>query len=458
MNATKKRLLGGVNILEGAITPSIISFTAPLVLAAVLQTLYHAADIMVVGNFAGKSAVVAVGATTSITNLLLTGIMNIAVGTNILLSRAFGAKDKKGIREIIDTTFIFALCLGVAILVLGEVLATPLLKITGCPDDVMPGALTYMGIYLLCVPATVFYNYMSTVLRVNGDTVRPFIYLTVSGLANVVFNLFFVLVLKITVAGVAIATVISSYLSAALLFIRLLRVDEDLRLRLRGLTFSFDVLKKIIRYGVPSAISASTFSITNVQIQSAINSFGQIGISGNTAAQTIEGVLYNFTGSFNVAASTFVGQCIGAGNRERAIKVQKHAYALSVGSSIVISAIMLIFGEFLLGMFIPGEVEAIEFGMIRSRFIMSVAFFNAASAVSGGVLQAYGYTTFQMLTNLGITCGFRVIWMLFIYPLLPTPEMLYICYPITWIGAALILLCAVLRLNKRYKRGEEFRL
>lgn len=445
-------------MLEGNLYKSILSFVFPLIMAGVLQQLYNAADIAIVGQFAGREAVAAVGATTPTISLLVVVSTNIATGFNILLARAIGAKDDERIKNSVSTAFLFSIGLSLFVTVAGILLSKPLLRLTDCPENIFEDAATYMRIYMLGVPASMFYNFMSSVLRISGDSRRPFVYLATSGIANVVLNVVFVLVFGLPVVGVAVATVVAQYFSAIMLLVRLVRLEDATRLDFRSLKFDPDSLGKIVRYGIPSAISNATFSASNLMIQSAINAFGDVGISANTASSSIESFVFTITGTFVVAVSAFVGQNLGAGNRKRVSDIMRVSYAICAVMTLLISALGIIFGKGLLSLYLPNDAAAVDFGYVRLCYIMGAMILNALSSVTVGAMQAFGYTTVQMLSNIIGVCGFRFVWMLLFYPLAPTPEMLYICYPVSW-GLTLafnaVFTFVVLR---RYRRGVDFRL
>jgi len=445
-------------MLEGNLYKSILSFAFPLILAGVLQQLYNAADIAIVGQFAGREAVAAVGATTTTISLLVVVSTNIATGFNILLARAMGAKDDEKIKSAVGTAFLFSIGLSLAVMVAGILLSKPLLRLTDCPENIFKDATTYMRIYMLGVPASMFYNFMSSVLRISGDSRRPFIYLATSGIANVVLNVVFVLAFGLPVVGVAVATVVAQYLSAGMLFIRLVRLEDATRLDLRNIKFDLDSLGKIVRYGIPSAISNATFSASNMMIQSAINAFGDVGISANTASASIESFVFTITGTFVVAVSAFVGQNLGAGNRKRVSDIMRVSYAICAAMTLVISALGIIFGKGLLSLYLPNDTAAVDFGYVRLCYIMGAMIFNALSSVTVGAMQAFGYTTVQMLSNIIGVCGFRFVWMLAFYPLDPTPEMLYVCYPVSWGLTLAFNFIFTLVILRRYKKGADFRL
>ena len=453
---TKKLLLKDVNMLSGKILPEIIKFSIPIIFTGFLQQLYNAADIMVAGNFGGTEALAAIGASTSIISLLVALFLNIFIGTNILVARAVGSGDDKNLEKIVSTTYVMSLVLGISILVMGELLTVPLLELTGCPEDVLPGATKYMRIYLLGVPGSMFMNYASSVIRTSGDSRSPFIYMSLSGLVNVICNISFVLIFGDPIASVAIGTVAAMYLSAILFFIHMTKLDGAAKLHPFKFSFSTNIFAKTIKYGIPSVLSGATFSITNFIIQPTINSYGAIGISGNAASCSIEAFIYAINNSFMASTVAFVGQNIGAGNRERVGRVLKVSYIFSASIMAVFSTLMVIFGKELLWLYIPGETAAIEFAQLRFTMIMGAAVVNAFMNVNSGALQAYGYTSLQMISNLIGVCAFRIVWMMFIYPLNPTPFNLWLCFPISWLFTAVVLFVAVMILTHKYKLGKNF--
>ena len=447
-----------VNMLEGNILKNMISFAIPIILSGVLQNLYNTADTLVVGNFGGKAALASVGSTASITGLLVNVAVGIFVGMNIILARQLGAKDDRGVSVTCRTGYVTALFLGLFLFLAGQLASRPLLVATECPDSVIDGAETYIRIYFCGIPALMFNNYASNVLRMSGDSRSPFIYLSISGVVNVLFNLVFVLCFGNPVVGVALATILSMYTATVFFAVHLIKKEGSTRLNPFNLSLHFPTLGKIIRYGIPSCISTACFSLTNVMIQPAINAFGEVGISGNTASCSIEAYLYSITSSFNAAVVSFMGQNIGANNRERTIKVLKTSYFVAMGLMAVYTVFIISLGRVLLGFFIPGEVEAIEFARIRLTFIMSAAVINGIMNVNSGALQAYGFTLGQMISNLVGVCLFRVIWMLAVYPLKREAWLLFLCYPVSWTMTAIGVFIFVMILTKKYIKGKEFKL
>ena len=458
MQSTKRLSFKDVNMLSGKILPEMIKFAIPIIFAGVLQQLYNAADIIVVGNFGGKEALAAIGATTSIISLLVNVFINIFIGTNILVARSVGAGDDAALRKVVSTTYVMSLVLGVGIMIAGELLAVPLLEMTGCPANVIGGAAKYMKIYFLGIPASMFMNFASSVIRTSGDSRSPFVYMSLSGIANVVCNIAFVLIFGDPVAGVAIATVVAMYLSAAMFFVHMIRLNGPTKLNPFSFRFNYGMFAKTIRYGIPSVISGATFSITNIIIQPAVNAYGDIGISGSAASSSIEAFIFAITSSFMAATVAFVGQNIGAGNRERVLKIIKVIYLFAISVMLVFSAVMLSLGDVLLSLYIPGEAEAIAFAKTRYTMIMGAAVLSAMMNVNAGILQAYGYTIMQMMSNLVGVCVFRLAWMAFVYPIDMTPFNLWVCYPISWLLTAVTVFVIVLVLTKKYKAGKEFRI
>lgn len=447
-----------VNMLEGNIAKNMISFAIPLMLTGVLQNLYNTADTIVVGNFGGKEALASVGASSSSTGLVVNIAVQLFIGMNIILARHLGAKDHDAARKTCATGYLTSIILGFSLLLIGQLVALPLLRVTECPENVIGGAETYLRIYFCGIPALLFNSYASSVLRISGDSRSPFIYQSISGIVNVVFNLLFVLVFGNPVVGVAIATILAMYLTTVQFAVHLIKIEGPCKLRLFKSKFDVHTFGKIVRYGIPSCISTASFSLTNIIIQPAINAFGDVGISGNTASGAIECYLYAITSSFNAAVVSFMGQNIGAGNKERAVKVLKTGYIIALLSMAVYTVLVIGFGRNLLWMFIPGEEEAIKFGQLRLTFIMSAAIINGIMNVNSGALQAYGFTIGQMLSNLIGVCLFRVVWMVAIYPINPVPWLLWLCYPVSWTLTAIGFFVIVMILTKKYIKGKDFKL
>ena len=455
-NSIKPQKNKTVNMLSGPLIPSFIGFALPLILTTILQILYNAADVAAVGNLGSTEDVAAVGATTLLVNIFVIFVANIPVGANIIAARAYGAADKEKIKKIIATSYAISLVLGVAFSLLGQLMTVPLLELTNCPKEIIDKSELYMRIYFIGLPASSLYNFLSAILRSSGDTKRPFKYLTISGAVNVILNVMLILLTGNAVVSVAIATIFSQYLSAILIFIHYIRQNDESRLFPFRIAVDSEAFRKIINLGVPATVSALCYSLANILVQSEINNLGSVCMSGNTAATTVEGFLFAITGAAAATAGVFIGQNIGAGNKQRVSEIMKKSYVFWGSVAAVMMVFCFAFGRFILGLIIPGETEAIAFGMNRVYFICGSAIIHAAMNINNGAMQAFGYSTYQMIVNVIGICGFRAPWMLFVYPLNPTPEMLYMLYPISFTLVLIVNSIFVANLMSRLKKGEDF--
>ena len=449
-----KRLFGAVNFTEGPLVPAIVRYSIPIMIASVIQVLFNAVDVAVLGNLADASAVASVGVTSSITSLIVTSFVGLGVGLNVLLARFFGAHDTVRIKRTISTAVLTALSLGVLIAVIGIVAAEPMLSLVNCPEENMQGAKLYLIIYFASAPAILLYNYCSSILRVSGDTVRPLLYIVLSGLLNVALNIILCFLLPQKVLAVAIATLASQVLGATLTLLRLCRQESDFKLSIRHLCFDFSLFGKIMRIGFPAAINHSLYSISNILISSTLNSFGSAAIAGNTAAASIEalvsGVFCAFTGSVTV----FVGQNLGANRHDRVKMSIVHCLWLSFLTAVLLGDGAFLFGRQLLALYVPGQEAAIDFGMIRLTFICAISFVSAINSTLGHALQAFGYTSVSAGISIMTVLVFRFIWMLAIYPFFETIYCLYFCYSCSWCLNLLVVFIAFFIVWKKYKRGK----
>lgn len=446
------------SILNGHILPKMLAFALPLILSGILQQLYNTADTLIVGAMGGKEALAAVGATGSTSNLLVTIFLSIFVGTDILVARAKGTGDDVSLKKIVSTTYVTALAFGVILTIAGELLARPMMLLTECPPNIIDDATLYLQIYFLSMPGSMFANFSSSVIRSSGDSRSPFIYLSISGLCNVTGNVVLVLTVNNPVIAVAISTTVSIYVSALLFFIHMVRDKSATGLSPFNFSFNVPIFMKTARFGIPSAIASTTYALTNLIIQPVVNSYGDIAISGTAASVAIEGYVFIIAQAFGTTVSTFMGQNIGASKRDRVKRVLVSGYIANSLIAIVFSVIILSIGKTLIGLFIPGETEAIEFGYLRLTMIIGAGVLNAILNINRGALQAYGYTFLQMISNLIGISLFSIVWVLVIYPLDPTPFNFLISYPISWLVSALPMLIVVILLTKRYLNGKEFKL
>ena len=442
-------------ILNGPMLGSMLLFTLPLILTSILQQMYSTADTLIVGMAGGKESLSAVGASGSIIALCVTLFVNIFVGTNILVARYTGERNEDVLERIVSTTYIMSLVMGVILMVVGELFAKRLLILTECPVEILDEATKYLRIYFFAAPASMITNFSASVIRNSGDSRSPFIYLSVSGAANVLFNLIFVFLLGDPVAAVAWATVISIYLGAVLFLMHMMRMNGAMRLSPFRFRFDKEIFGKTLRLGIPTALANCCFVIPNILIQPVVNSFGTDGISGMSAASAIEDYVNLITSTFGTTTAVFIGQNMGAGNKPRVKSILIKSYILTVSIAIVLSCVLLTVAKPLLGLFIPGEEAAIEFGYKKLSLCLSASFLASIIYSSSGSIQAHGKTMLPMISNIVGACLFRIIWILFVYPLNPVPENFFICYPLSWAICAVFLFTASTILTRRYLKSNE---
>ena len=448
-------------MLHGPIWNKLPLFALPVAATAILEQLFNASDVAVVGNFAGDAAektaaVAAVGANTAIIGLIVNLFVGIALGANVVIANAIGRDDRDAVHRAVHTSILIALLGGAAIAVIGELIAGVLLHSLNVPDEVYPLALLYLRIYLLGMPVILLYNFEAAIFRSVGDTKVPLIALACSGVLNVILNLFFVAVLGMTVNGVAIATVISNALSSLILFIRLMRSDKYIRLSPRELRIDGQSLKLILRIGLPAGIQSAVFSFSNIVIQSAINSLGKVVMAASSAALNIELLAYYVLNSFSQACTTFVGQNYGARQIDRCRKT----LLLSIIEDFIASAaaigIVLLTGRFLLSIF-NSDPEVIEICYTRLIILFSAYVFSMLYEVLSGYMRGFGISLVPaILTTIGV-CGIRIFWINFVFPQNPTFTTIMTVYPISLSSTALLIGIALIcyRPAHRYLNQEK---
>jgi len=423
-----------MDMTSGPILPKMIRFSLPLMLTTILQLLYNAADMIVVGRFAGATALAAVGSTGAISGLLVNLFLGLSVGANVMVAQYYGANLKSGVSESVHTSVLLSFVGGIVIGVLGIFLSRPLLVLMATPEDVLDQAVLYMAIIFAGMPANLTYNFAAAVLRAVGDTKRPLYYLTFSGLINVLLNLLFVIVFHMGVAGVAIATVVSQVVSMILVIRCLMRQEGPLKLEMKKLRIHKDKVIQIARIGLPAGLQSSMFSISNTLIQSSINSFGSVAMAGNTAAANIEGFIMGPLGAFHSATMSFVSQNYGAKKFDRLGKCVWYGVLLVMVGALLLGVPAKIFGETLLGIYAE-EQDVIDWGMIRLN-IMAIGYVIGCagdSFVSGS--RGTGNSLVPMLMSILCICVFRIFWLYTIFARWHTPEVLYLSYPVSWVIA-----------------------
>lgn len=426
-----------MDMTSGPLLKKILIFSVPLMLSGILQLLFNAADIIVVGQFTGSSALAAVGSTSSLINLFVNVFIGFSIGANVLVAQYFGARDEKNVHETVHTSILLAIICGLILIVAGISLAPPMLELMDTPDEVLGQAVLYMRIYFVGMPATLVYNFGAAILRAVGDTRRPLYYLFVAGCVNVVLNLFFVVVCGRGVDGVAIATVISQVISAALIVRCLVKSDGMYRLNLSMLKLHRQKVIQIARIGLPAGFQGAIFSISNVLIQSSVNSFGSIAMAGNTAASNIEGFIYTCMNAVYQTSLSFTSQNLGAGKIKRISRILVECLVVVFLVGAVMGFLAYTFGAELLRIY-STDPEVIENGLHRMRVICQTYYLCGMMDVTVGALRGLGYSVMPMLVSLAGVCGVRIVWIFTAFVWSRSLFTLYISYPISW-GATFVI-------------------
>ena len=430
-----------MDMCSGTMLPKILRFTVPLVLTGVLQLLFNAADVVVVGQFVGPEALAAVGSTGSLINLIVNVFMGLGVGASVIIARAYGARDAVAVHRGVHTAILVAAIGGVLVGVIGFAFARPLLVLMDNPADVIDGATLYMQIYCLGMPANMLYTFGASILRAVGDTKRPLYYLALAGVVNVILNLILVIVFHLGVAGVAIATVVSQVISMVLVILCLIRTEGIIHLDLRKLRFHGKILLDILRIGLPAGLQGSLFSISNVLIQSAVNSFGSVIIAGNTAASNLEGFIYTSMNAVYQADMTFASANYGAKQYRRVRRTMWLCLGTVLAVGLGMGLLFLLFGGQLLSVY-NTHPDVIASGLIRMSIICPTYFLCGMMDTMVGQLRGLGYSIMPMIVSLTGACLLRIVWIYTLFAADPTLYTLYISYPVSWGATFLIhLLC-----------------
>ncbi len=420
-----------LSIHQGSLLSQMLVFALPIMAMNMLQLLFNAADMIVVGRYSGSQALAAVGATGSLINLIVNLFMGLSVGTSVIVAQDFGAEKPDEISRSVHTSITVSAINGVLVMILGLVFYTPLLRLMGTPADIMHLSALYIKIYFLGLPASMVYNFGAAILRAIGDSRRPMYYLTTSGIVNVILNMFFVIKLNMSVAGVAWATVISQYLAMILIMACLLRSDGPIRFRFRLARIHWYKFEALVKIGLPAGLQGLLFSISNVLIQSAVNSFGSVVVAANAASGNVEGFVSTAINGYYNAAITFTGQSMGARKYDRIDDIARVCVVLILITWVVLGSSVLIFGRSLLGLY-TSNPEVIEIGMVRMR-MMIIAYVSAGIMnVFPGLTRAMGYSILPMLSTLVGACLMRIVWLVTVFAWYPTVVVLFLCYPVTW--------------------------
>ena len=425
-----------IDMCNGPLFSKLILFSFPLIASGILQLLFNAADVIVVGRFAGKEALGAVGSTSSLTNLIVNIFIGLSIGTNVMVARFYGSKNEKDVSEAVHTSILISIIAGFILAFIGYILARPMLTLMGTPDDIVNHSVVYMRIYFLGMPVMMLYNFGSAILRAVGDTRRPLIYLSISGVVNVILNLIFVIKFGMGVSGVAYATVISQGIAAILVVICLMKADSCIRLDLKKLRLNKIILGQIAGIGFPAGIQGAVFSISNVIIQSTVNSFGSTVVAGNTAAQSIEGFVYTSMNAIHQAAVSFIGQNSGAKKMDRVKKSAIECFLLVTAVGVVLGNLAILFGPQLLS-FYSDSPEVIEYGMIRLKYICFLYCLCGIMDVFVGCLRGLGKAVITTLISLFGACALRIIYIYTLFPSIRSLGNLYLSYPVSWFITAI---------------------
>ncbi len=456
------------DLTQGPLIPQILLFALPLMLTSVLQLLFNTADTVVVGNWGGDTpeecerALAAVGSCSSLITLFVNVFLGLSVGAGICVAHDIGARDDEGVQKTVHTAVIVALGVGAVVTLLGFLTTRPLLILMGTDGSVLPEATKYITAYFCGMPANMLYNYCASILRSKGDTVRPLIFLSVAGVVNVIFNLFAVLVLRWGAMGVGAATALSQWISCILIVIYMMRMNGPCKLRLSLLKLDFKKFKRMIFIGLPAGLQSALFSISNVLIQSSINSFGPAVVAANTSAANLDAYVYAAQNTLSHTAMTFVAQNMGAGQYKRMKKSVLYSIFVAIATGLTMGIAMQLGGDFLLGLYSPGNSKVIEFGGVRLMVLCSTYFLCGIMDIGSSTLRALGKSFSAMIISLIGSCVLRIVWIFTVFQWLPKEDtventvfrlsMLYISYPITWIITSTVLFIVCAHYFRQYKR------
>ena len=453
----RKRSLA-IDMLSGSMWDKILLYALPVAATGILGQLFNASDVAIVGKFASTdrvAAVAAVGANGPVIGLVLNLFIGIALGANVVIANAIGRGDRETVSRAVHTSIVASVLGGFIVMLIGQLLAKPVLLMLNVPDDVFPLAMTYMRIYLLGLPVIFLYNFESAIFRSVGDTKTPLIALAVSGILNVLLNVFFVTVLDMTVDGVAVATVIANLVSSLILGRKLLKSELSIHIDFKALRIDWKILWRILKIGLPAGIQSAVFSLSNIIISSAVNSLGKVTMAASSAGFNVEIMAYYILNSFGQACTTFVGQNYGAAQVDRCRKTLKLCIIENIIVTGITVLIMLLSGRFLIGLF-NNDPEVIEIGFMRLKIVYTSYIFCLLYEVMSAYMRGYGISLVPaILTMLGV-CGIRITWIYTVFPMSRTFETIMIVYPISLAATAVLIFIALIiyRPSKRYDHIE----
>lgn len=421
-----------LDITNGRIFPKYLTFIIPMALSYMLQIAFNAADVIVVGRFNGPDALAAVGSTTALVSLIVNFIVGLSNGVNIVIARDYAAERFDKVSDEVHTAVLSALIGGILFGIIGAASARPILELMKSPDNVIDMSSAYLSVYYIGLPGLALYNFASAILRAIGDTKRPMNFLIVSGVLNVILNLFFVIVLNMGVVGVGIATTVSSYVSAILVLGVLVREDSCLKLNISGIRIKKDIFAEIMKQGVPVGLQGSIFSISNILIQSAVNSFGSVYMAGNAASQNIESFLQCFVNANMNTVLTFTSQNVGAHKYKRADRTIRYTLLWGMAGTAILGVLIIIFRYPFLSLYTTSQ-DVVDVAVRRLIPIVSLYALGIMMDTSASALRGFGYSVEPMVITLIGSCVFRIIWLNTVFRILPYYEVIIIVWPVSWV-------------------------
>ena len=450
MSKIKKKQM---DMIHGPMFYKILFFALPLAASSILQQLFNSADVAVVGRFAGSAALAAVGGNSPVINLLINMFVGLSIGANVIIANFIGQGREDKVKEAVHTVMSVALISGVSLLLIGIIIAKPILLMINTPSEVINLAVLYLRIYFLGMPFVMVYNFGAAILRSTGETRKPLYCLIISGIINILLNLLLVIVFHLSVAGVAIATVIADGVSAFLVVYFLSHSDDAIRLNIRELSLNKEIVVKVIKIGAPAGLQGVVFSLSNVFIQSAINGFGTHAMAGSSAGLNYEYFTYYMINAFNQTAVTFTSQNYGAKDLERCKRAFRISLVTGMALTLVMSFIFVGATDFFAGIYTNDPV-AIKYAIIRMKHVTLLECLTGVYEISGGALRGMGHSLLPALLTVIGSCGFRVVWLYTVFKVVPTFTLLMNVYPVTWVITGTMVMTSYLIIRKRKEAGQ----
>lgn len=428
----KKEGASHLDMLNGPIAIKMIWFALPVAISAFFQQMLNATDIAVVGHFVNSKAMAAVGANTFIINLMLNLFVGLSIGANVIIAQLIGQKDKENTNKAVHTSVLLSLICGIFMSVLGWIIAKPVLTLLSTPEEILDLAVLYFRIYFLGMPFIMLFNFESAILRSKGDTKRPLYVLIVSGIINVLLNLFLVVKCHLSVEGVAIATLVSSIISSLSLLYMLRKESQELRVEIHKLKIHWNILKRIAYVGIPSGIQGMIFSFSNVMIQGGVNSLGTAAVAANTASLNFDYFCFFIGNAFGQAGTSFMSQNYGAKQIDRCWKIVRNVMVIGPGTTLIVSWIFILLTPRLASIF-TSDPQVIKLAVIRTQIVLAIYSIHSFNEIMSGILRSLGYAIIPAWINIIFICGVRLAWLFFVFPTKPEMGFLMLCYPISWI-------------------------